>query len=354
MNLNFALRALSFVLAISVLPGALGRENAALATNSNNTENDLYANVAPPGPIVNGISLQGPVLQGPVLQGPVLQGTRLNSVVVNGFAERQQLVLRGGELIAFPRRGLMIGGEDLEGATLEGVLSDDTTISFRIDEVAGTTDSEIFEYTVSYWDGLTWANLCGEQNGVPVRALALEGRWDESSGTATGGDHIDDPNVFTFACKNAVLAKCVVLGYAPWRSITECNGDECQTIEMRDMHQACTRMMRADYCGDGTPHTQNGTTINAWDNFAIQTPDTNLPVQWTDEAEWTPEGARSILQVRWSGTAESYIDSRCPDRWASEEASGFALDSTFFTAHGFETASAERSLLRNQFTHDTY
>lgn len=344
MKLDVATSALSFVLAISALQGVFMKENEAVVVNYTGAHTERAAITSPQGPVVNGISLQG----------PVLQGTKFNGVTLVGGAEMQDLELRGGELMTTLERGRILGGEDLEGLMLEARISETDTVALHLDDVTPTTDFEIFEYTVSYWNGRAWSNLCGEQNGVPVRALALAGRWDESSGTETGGDYINDSEVFTFACKNAVLAKCVVMGYAPWRSVTECNGDHCQTIEMRDMHQACTRMMRADYCGDGTPHTQNGTTINVWDNVGMQTVDVNLPVQWTDEAEWTPNGATSIQQVRWSGTAETYIDAHCPERWSTQAAPGFATNSTFFTTYGFETPVEERNLLRNQFTHDAY
>jgi len=42
-------------------------------------------------------------------------------------------------------------------------------------------------------------------------------------------------------------------GYKPWKVV---NGQSLWAY-----HQACTRMMRADYCGDGRPHTREGTPI---------------------------------------------------------------------------------------------
>lgn len=337
MKLDFAYRALSFVLAISALRGVAVGKDETLAVNSTENKNDRVAVVAPPGPVVNGVSLRGPLVQGSSLRG----------VSFEGATDAQRMILRGGELIAAHQDGSKLGGENLEGTLLQGQLANENTVSLRIDDVTPTADAEIYEYAVKYWDGSKWSNLCGEHNGLPIPALALAGRWDESSGTETGGDYIDDPEVFTFACRNAVLAKCVVMGYAPWRSATECNGDGCQSIAMRDVHQACTRMMRADYCGDGTPHTKNGTTIQVSDNVAMRTMDERLPVAWTNEAEWTPNGAKSIQQVRWSGTAETYIDAHCSERWA-------ASGSNDVSGKGFETPMAERSLLRNQFTHDTY
>lgn len=36
----------------------------------------------------------------------------------------------------------------------------------------------------------------------------------------------------------------------------------------RDYHQVCTRMVCADYCGNGIGHTQNSTPIDVYDRLA--------------------------------------------------------------------------------------
>ncbi len=309
---------------------------------------------------LQGVQLQGPVLQGPVLQGvqlqgPVLQGINFNGVSFQGVTSAQSVVLVGGELVAVNSTGSQPVSGALIGATFSAALSNGSTLSVRIDDITPTAEADIFEYTVVYHDGTGYVNLCGYENGAPVKALALSGAWDMTSGTPTGGSHIDDPSMFTFACKNAVLAKCVIMGYAPWREMVECFRGSCSEVSMRHSHQACTRMMRADYCGDGMPHTQNGTTINVWDNLNLQTKDTQLPVTWTNEAEWGSSGALCIEQVRWQGQqAESYIDHHCSNRWNASNFDCFTNNSTFFSAVGLSMSYGSRSLIRNQFTHDPY
>jgi hypothetical protein len=71
------------------------------------------------------------------------------------------------------------------------------------------------------------------------------------------------------------------MGYKPWNGLA-------------DHHQACTRMVRADYCGDGTAHTLNGRAINLYDGLGVQVDTLN----WSFEAEWTPDGARCIVNRR--------------------------------------------------------
>ena len=52
-------------------------------------------------------------------------------------------------------------------------------------------------------------------------------------------------------------------------------------------------MVRADYCGDGVPHTVNGTLVDVYDRLSptIQTQATADHPEWGVEAEWGPDGA---------------------------------------------------------------
>ena len=88
---------------------------------------------------------------------------------------------------------------------------------------------------------------------------------------------------------NAALGKCVIWGYRPWATATRCQDQSCSTVSLADYHQACTHLVRADYCGNGVPYTVNGTLIDIFDDL---TP----PIQaragsWGLEARWTPSGA---------------------------------------------------------------
>lgn len=61
-----------------------------------------------------------------------------------------------------------------------------------------------------------------------------------------------------------------------------------------DHHAACVRMVRADYCGDGTSWTTDGQTINLYDNLGINTDDAD----WTIDATWSPDGALCVNRIR--------------------------------------------------------
>ncbi|MCB9569768.1 MAG: hypothetical protein H6710_21550 [Myxococcales bacterium] len=102
--------------------------------------------------------------------------------------------------------------------------------------------------------------------------------------------------VFTFACTTGVLAHCTEWGYRPWAEAELCKngkkgkkGKKCETVQLTDYHQTCTRMARADYCGDGVSWTADGTALDIWDDLSPQIQGRFL--DWTTEAEWTPDGA---------------------------------------------------------------
>jgi len=295
----------------------------------------------------NGITLNGITLNGITLNGITLNGITLNGITLNG------ITLNGTQLHGQRSDdGSPVRGDAFEGATLTGALSNGDPVTLLIDAIDPSSDPEISLYTVLYQSGSQWKGICGESNGVPLQAIPLAGQWDYSQGTPTGGDHIDDPGVITFACEGSALAKCTTLGYKPWKTAKECRGADCKTVPLRPLHQACTRMIRADYCGDGASHTRDGTPLNLWDNFGIQVRE-QVTDGWLKEAEWSMEGATCVEHVRYDTAdieASAYIHAHCPERW-SAPATCFRPSSTFQTAPGYNAPLATRSLLRNEFDH---
>ena len=65
---------------------------------------------------------------------------------------------------------------------------------------------------------------------------------------------------------------------------------------MRDIYDACVRLVRADYCGDGEGSTRDGTLIDLYDDRGIQQSDSD-PMQ-EFEAGWTAAGAVCVRHVR--------------------------------------------------------
>lgn len=232
----------------------------------------------------NGENLNGQNLNGQNLNGENLNGSELGRAVtwvayygahLDGWWV-DWLWLEGSELVGW-QDGLIEGGE-LAGLRLAARSDTGLDVALRITDVEPPAPGDDrWRYWVEYRevDG-TWLPICEDATGVEP-AYALDGWWDPRQGHAKGGRKTVDHLRFTFACPRlGALGKCVDAGYAPWAHDAH--------------HQACVRLMRADYCGDGTPHTVDGTLVNLYDDIGIQA-DTD---DWVIEAEWDEHGARCV------------------------------------------------------------
>jgi hypothetical protein len=77
------------------------------------------------------------------------------------------------------------------------------------------------------------------------------------------------------------------------------------------------RMVRADYCGNGTPHTRNGTLIDMWDYQGINVD--SHPSNFPFEASWAPDGAVWLKHTRIPEVATlDSIARECPDRFRNK------------------------------------
>jgi hypothetical protein len=314
---------------------------AALAGGCAVDMNNEAGVVEAPGPRENGLRLNGLRLNGTPLAGAVLTGVSMKSATI-GNTSLGPLGLFATSLVGYDQNGIKYTGADLVLAEMTGTLKDGSTLPLRIDDIVQTQgDTEILRYWVRYWSGSGWSPLCGtDKEGNDIFAIPLSGTWDDT------GAHKASTTELTFACDGAALAKCALtLGYKPWTSVEECHPQQgCAPVPVAEMHQACTRMLRADYCGDGVSHTQDGVLINVWDNFGIEVADPT-PHGFALEADWTPNGARHIHHTRLGTDAtQIYIEQHCLDRL-------FQVDqtpSTFSTLDGFSTPASVRMLLKNE------
>lgn len=183
-------------------------------------------------------------------------------------------------------------GSVLEGAALAGavlvVTAGARTLRVRIANVeqdARDPRGEVllYDFRMIAPDG-SEEPLCrpdpdGRQLGLP-----LAGRSD-----AAGILRPSAANDFELVCTSGAQGKCVRLGYAPWRQAPDGR-------PMLDWYNACVRMVRADYCGDGRSFTRNGTIIDIYDRIGVQTSG-NDPV-FSFEASWAPDGAVCVAHPR--------------------------------------------------------
>jgi hypothetical protein len=256
----------------------------------------------------NGSNLNGSNLNGSNLNGSNLNGERLSGTLVSvdyagawldwrgewgsgrewwfgGRHEWLEAVWLEGSVFHGRARGRHFSGRDFEHARFLGHRGDGGLVELRVDALTpGTgTNQDVWRYQVSYREPSDghWYPICRNASGQPVEAIAVAGRWDYRQGLpGLGGAKYDDPHAFTFACEGAAIAKCIHIGYKPWAHV----GGRSLAAH----HQACTRLIRADYCGDGTSHTVDGQWVDLFDALGVQR-DTE---DWTVEAAWDTEGAR--------------------------------------------------------------
>jgi hypothetical protein len=249
------------------------------------------------------LNLVGRDLNGATWNGEQLDGRRLAFVEKAGAVDKKgdefDVVKEVGSLlVGQTAMGTFRAPKQMKKSVFMGRLTDGGVLPLRINKIkrdAAEHHKDVYHYIVSFQTDNGWQPLCGrDENGRKIGAVVLSGRWDMSEGTESGGAHFDDDDVFTFACDGGVLAHCVDAGYKPWRRAQQCNGEDCRVVNLADHHQACTRMLRGDFCGDGTAHTEDNVAINHYDGFGIRSDSED----WTFEAEWTADGATCMNEQR--------------------------------------------------------
>jgi hypothetical protein len=199
-------------------------------------------------------------------------------------AEVQSVAVDGTAFVATLNDGRVMRSADLVGAVLTIDTSSDR-LRLRIDAVESDPDAvagpvSLHSFSVPAEDG-TWRNFCdagpdGRRQGFP---LAFRPREPD------GAMEPAPTGIFELVCTAGARGKCVRFGYLPW-----------QDEPTRDLYNACVRMMRADYCGNGEATTRDGTRIDLYDDRRIQTLDEQSAREF--EAGWTATGAVCVQHVR--------------------------------------------------------
>jgi len=243
---------------------------------------------------VEHIQQPGRSLQGRSLQGRGLQGTGEGVATVQqisiGGVSIENLHLEGTRLIG-TLVNQTLSGADFVGATVVQQEADGTLFPSTITNVQSDpqdSSGEILLYTITAYNSATGKveNICAPDPWGQSWATPVSGTWDST------GAHISSTAQFMFGCTSGVVAKCVRWGYKPWKTI---NGSS-----LAGYHQACTRMARGDYCGDGVSHTQDGTLVDMYDLLGIQLkspPELLSPLIF--DGAWTPQGAYCVTKDRW-------------------------------------------------------
>jgi ADYC domain-containing protein len=202
--------------------------------------------------------------------------------------------------------GTILRSADLVGAQMV-IASGAHSLLLRLEAVERDPDAkqgQVWLHTFSTRvAGGSWHNPCevgpdGRRQGFPL------------AGRVRPPDKMFEPaesGTFELACTAGAEGKCIRFGFFPW---TNPNG--------LAFFNACIRMTRADYCGNGEPHTRAGIAIEIFDkNTGSRTKDSSAGMEF--EAAWGPLGAVCVHRVR---VAEIYsldaLRASCP-RLKSED-----------------------------------
>ncbi len=215
------------------------------------------------------------------------------------------VIVEQGRIRVHDKRGGFVPDEKLIGAKLVGYNDAGIPALFRIDSIMRYRDSvvDMWMYAFAARDSAgNWVNACDPDRYGRRRGFALPGYFDAT------GRYVEDSAAYSITCTSGASGKCVLFGYLPW-------GRAADGTLLKPYYQACGRMVRADYCGDGRPHTQNGTLIEIWDHKGIQM-DTHEP-GLSFEASWGVSGAVWLKKTRINAVATlEDIAGECPTDYA--------------------------------------
>lgn len=217
-------------------------------------------------------------------------GAVLNLLAKNESSNPQisPVQVKGTRFLVKKPDGSLATNEELKGAILVAYGKNGIREAYRIDNIETYSSPETGDinlYTFSTINPQTGqrVNPC-EQDARGVRkGFPLSGYWDRQ------GNHIRSKDRYSITCTNSAIGKCVLMGYLPWRKTN--TGES-----LWNYHQACVRLLRADYCGNGKPHTRDGTRIELWDEVNLQD-DTSEPGM-SFEAAWNEKGAVCVSKTR--------------------------------------------------------
>ena len=285
--------------------------------------NGRYSN----GRFSNGRFSNGRFSNGRFSNGRFSNGRFSNGTLVQGNEEEDHPVLEFVEIDT----GLVGNGAALVNMEFDGAMSDSSVERLKIYQFDNTLVPGMELYMVKFLTGPdAGQSVCGDKDGSPLWASMVPDRFDMNSAAEVAAD----PNQFTFACRFGAIQKCQEYGYPKnEKRYEDRSGFSSRRRLVTDYHAACTRMVRADYCGDGVAHTFDGTSIDIYDTLrggnTVSTSGTGADGYYV-EADWEKDGAHCIEKTRWMNNGLSglsgnhslanddfkYIRDNCPERLA--------------------------------------
>jgi hypothetical protein len=165
-------------------------------------------------------------------------------------------------------RAIRVEGTELVVTTATGQVRSEALVGQTL--TVGTHDVRLTSIELD--DGVTLHHF--------VLADGAEICAPDASGQRWAIPWTDEHGAVQLTCTSGAIGKCIRFGYPPSRAA---------------LHQACIRMVRADYGGDGATATRDGTRIEFCDRDGIH------PCTGNDdavEAAWTATGAWCVAYPR--------------------------------------------------------
>jgi hypothetical protein len=225
-----------------------------------------------------------------ILAAAVLAGA---FIVASGAETRDRIGSVDVEGTAFRIRlgsGRVLSGHELVGATLSLAASSRSTPkkilidTVLVDPIDPDGETVLYHFLAVDRETQQRQELCGSNAQGERWGFAVRGQWDAE------GRHLSDLG-YTLTCADGAQGKCVRWGYKPWKTMAD-------GTRLDAYHQACIRLVRADYCG-GRGTTRDGMLIDVYDDIGIQAPDAKaVDAGVRFEAAWTPAGAACVAHTR--------------------------------------------------------
>lgn len=148
-----------------------------------------------------------------------------------------------------------------------------------------------FVYDLTYVEGDKPTSICRAQAGTEGDKGKKAEHWAHlvPNVAVDVEDAVisSDPGAVLIACAQGALGKAIRYGFAPWNGLDVPGG--------LDLYQTGVRVVRADYCGDGVPHTVEGIFIQIRNDLANQS---FIDPSAATEAIFGPDGAHCVETPR--------------------------------------------------------
>ncbi len=252
---------------------------------------------------VLGLRSAGLVVLAVVAAAPAAAPARAGDEADKAASPVASIAVEGTVLKITLTDGRVLNSRDLIGASLL-IDQGDRLRPLRLDGIERDPDDKrrdiasadviwLHSFAIEGPDG-SWGPLCESGPDGRRQAIPVAGRFSSADGRFGG------PGGFELACTSGAMGKCIRFGYHPWQArdlpkpISRDGGE--QVPSYLDLYNACIRMVRADYGGDGTATTRNGMLIDLYDDHGIQVPDADHRMAF--EAGWTQDGAVCVNHPR--------------------------------------------------------